>query len=347
MKRDFSSCMLYTAFGLPIFLLIFIVAVYVGNCGFSTDCSQASLPAIIHTPIPTLIPATLPAPEISGPAEAQTKCTATARTLLSSWVNSGFHETDPFQFTDINGNACQATYADLKPLFSEANLWYNGALACIQCHQADISTASANMDLSSYAGILAGAKRTSPTAKGEDILGGGNWDQSILNNMLFISQKMPFGRPPGAVAPDGPTIQAGSLISSTIGLPTQPAGQGEIARPSNPGGPGDAINLTGDKSAGEKVFSDNCQVCHGPQGTDNVENPGSDDGTVPPLNPIDPTLISSDYQTFAYNLDLFLQNGSTPAGVNPTFTMPAWGAKGDLTQQQIADVIAYVISLNQ
>jgi mono/diheme cytochrome c family protein len=347
MKRDFSSCMMYIVFGLPIFLLLFIGVLYVGNCGLSTDCSQASLPGIIHTPIPTLIPATLPAPLLGAPSEAETKCMATARTLLSTWVNSGFHEIDPFQFTDINGNACQATFADLKPLFSEANLWYNGALACIQCHHADISTASANMDLSSYMGILAGAKRTSPSTKGEDILGGGNWDQSILNDMLFIAQKMPFGRPPGAVAPDGPTIQAGTLISSTIGLPTQPAGQGEIARPSNPGGPGDAIKLTGDKTAGEKIFSDNCQVCHGPQGTDNVDNPGSDDGTVPPLNPIDSTLVSSDYQTFAYNLDLFLQNGSTPAGVNPTFTMPAWGANGSLTQEQIADVIAYVISLNQ
>jgi len=27
--------------------------------------------------------------------------------------------------------------------------------------------------------------------------------------------------------------------------------------------------------------------------------------------------------------------------------MPAWGAKGALSQQQIADVIAYIISLNQ
>jgi mono/diheme cytochrome c family protein len=347
MKRDFASCMLYAVFGLPIFLLIFIAAVYVGNCGFSTDCSQASLPGIIHTPIPTLIPATLPAAQVSVPTSAQAKCTVTARTLLAAWVNSGYHETDLFQFADIKGNACQATFTDVKPLFSEANLWYSGALACVQCHHADISTASANMDLSSYAGILAGAKRTSPSAKGEDILGGGNWDKSILNDMLFISQKMPFGRPPGAVAPDGPTIQAGTIISSTSTTPTQPSPEGEIARPSNQGGPGEAINLTGDSTTGEQIFVDHCQVCHGPQGTDNVQNPGSDDGTVPPLNPIDSTLVSTDYKTFAYNLDLFLQNGSTPAGTNPTFTMPAWGAQGGLTQQQIADVVAYVISLNQ
>jgi len=28
-------------------------------------------------------------------------------------------------------------------------------------------------------------------------------------------------------------------------------------------------------------------------------------------------------------------------------TMPAWGSEGGLTQQQIADVIAYIISLNK
>ena len=68
MKRDFKAIMLYLIFGLPFFLLLFMVALYVGNCGFSTDCSQASQPEIIHTPIPTLIPATLP-PQGLGTAE--------------------------------------------------------------------------------------------------------------------------------------------------------------------------------------------------------------------------------------------------------------------------------------
>jgi hypothetical protein len=76
-------------------------------------------------------------------------------------------------------------------------------------------------------------------------------------------------------------------------------------------------------------------------------NPGSDDGTVPSLNPIDETLISSDTLTYAYNLDLFIQNGSRPAGVNPNRWMPPWGIKNALTQQEIADLIAYIISLNK
>ena len=50
--------------------------------------------------------------------------------------------------------------------------------------------------------------------------------------------------------------------------------------------------------------------------------------------------------SIATNLDLFLEHGSTPEGPGPTFSMPAWGDKKLLTPQQIADVIAYVISLN-
>jgi hypothetical protein len=51
-------------------------------------------------------------------------------------------------------------------------------------------------------------------------------------------------------------------------------------------------------------------------------------------------------KVFAYNLDLFIQHGSTPAGDKPVLKMAAWGDSGTLTQQQIADVIAYIMSLN-
>ncbi len=120
----------------------------------------------------------------------------------------------------------------------------------------------------------------------------------------------------------------------------------EVARPSNPGGPGPAVALTGDVTAGTKIYVDNCQKCHGPEGKGGVLNPGSTDGTIPPLNPIDETLIDSDPHTYASNLDLFLEHGSTPEGPNPKNKMPAWGDTNKLTAQQIADVIAYVMSLN-
>lgn len=346
MKRDFKSCMLYALFGLPIFLLLFIATIYFANCGFSANCSQASLPAIIHTPIPTLAPVFIPTQAAPIPTETRAVCTVTGRDLLNAWVNAGYAETQLFNFRDINGNTCQATLANVITLFTQPKLWYAGALACDACHNADVSVAAAGLDLSSYSGVLAGSRRTSSVSQGVDILGNGNWEKSILNDQLFVYQLMPFGAPPGALAPDGPTIQAGILVTNATPAPTEAPSQEEVARPSEPGGPGNAINLTGDVIAGQKVFSDHCQVCHGEAGTDNVVNPGSDDGTVPPINPIDPTLVSADYKTFAYNLDLFLQNGSTAEGPNAAFQMPAWGADGGLTQQQIADVVAYLISLN-
>ncbi len=120
-----------------------------------------------------------------------------------------------------------------------------------------------------------------------------------------------------------------------------------IARPSNSGGPGLAVGLTGNVDSGKEIFAANCQTCHAAEGKGGVPNSGTVDGTVPPLNPIDSTLVSSDYQTFATNLDLFIEHGSTPAGTIPNFLMPAWGDSKALAPQQIADVIAYIISLNK
>jgi mono/diheme cytochrome c family protein len=138
--------------------------------------------------------------------------------------------------------------------------------------------------------------------------------------------------------------QIADVIAYVISLnpPAEP-----IARPSNPGGPGPAVDLTGDASAGQQIFVSNCQICHAAEGKGGNPNPGSTDGTIPPLNPIDPTLEDPDYKTFATNLDLFVEHGSTPEGPSPTFSMIAWGDKKLLTPQQIADVIAYVISLNK
>jgi hypothetical protein len=210
MKLDFKSSMVLLIFGLPVFLLGFIVFLYVGNCGFSTDCSKVALPEVIHTPIPTLIPATMPVPEVGVASGAAGKCSVTTRTLLSAWVSSGFPETEKFDFVDLNGATCEAAYAEIEPLFSESNLWYSGALACASCHHSDLASASAQLDLSTYAGVLAGSRRSSPDAKGNDILGGGDWESSMLNIMLFVGKQMPLGRPVDAFPEDGPTILAGT-----------------------------------------------------------------------------------------------------------------------------------------
>jgi mono/diheme cytochrome c family protein len=346
MKRDFGSCMLYALFGLPIFLLLFIATIYFANCGFNAQCSGVAQPPIIHTPIPTLIPASLTNPVGGAQVQAKAVCRVTARNLLDTWVTSAVTETQQFSFTDITGNNCVATFADVMPLFTLPGIWYPGALACDACHNSNLDAAADHLDMSSYQGILAGGRRTSLTATGEDILGGGDWQNSILNKVLFVDKSMPFGAPAGALSADGPTIIAGSLVAVPIPAPTEGPSQEEPARPHTAGGAGEAVNLPANPTAGQQVYIDHCQVCHGPEGTDNVLNPGSDDGTVPPLNPIDSTLVSNDYSVYAYNIDLFLQNGSVPEGPNAAFQMPAWGELGILTQQQIADVIAYLISLN-
>jgi mono/diheme cytochrome c family protein len=121
----------------------------------------------------------------------------------------------------------------------------------------------------------------------------------------------------------------------------------EAAKPSNPGGPGQAVGLQGDATAGAQVYADQCQKCHGEQGKGGVDNAGSADGDVPALNPIDPTIKNADAKVFATNIDLFVEHGSTPEGDNPAKVMPAFGDQNVLTAQQIADVIAYLISLNK
>jgi mono/diheme cytochrome c family protein len=146
-----------------------------------------------------------------------------------------------------------------------------------------------------------------------------------------LSSPTPTNAGPGATAVAGPT--------------DTPAA--DVARPSNgnlTGGP--ALDLTGNSASGASLFVQNCQKCHGDQGKGGVDNPGSTDGTVPPLNPIDDTIKNSNLKTFAYNIDLFIEHGSTPEGSSPANVMPAWGDEHKLSPQQIADLIAYIISLN-
>jgi mono/diheme cytochrome c family protein len=105
--------------------------------------------------------------------------------------------------------------------------------------------------------------------------------------------------------------------------------------------PGKAVNLTGDPVAGKVIYDGYCKSCHGPAGTGGIANPGSDDGTVPELNPID-----MDFKD-ATAMDEVIEHGSKPAGSDTVTKMPAFGDEGTLKPQQIADVISYVLSLNK
>lgn len=110
--------------------------------------------------------------------------------------------------------------------------------------------------------------------------------------------------------------------------------------------PGQAADIIGSAERGALLFNMECRACHGPHGTGKVPNPGSADGTVPPLKPIDRELFSKDPATFARNIDLFLQHGSVPEGPAPQLRMPPFGDSNSLTQQQISNAEAYILSLN-
>ena len=107
-----------------------------------------------------------------------------------------------------------------------------------------------------------------------------------------------------------------------------------------------AASLSGNWKKGEALFSSHCQSCHGPRGTDKVPNPGSADGTVPPLNPIDPDLADKNPAAFAAHIDRFIQHGSIPEGSDPELFMPDWGDSRSLSQKEIASVEAYIMRLN-
>lgn len=75
--------------------------------------------------------------------------------LLGAWVSAGASDTEPFSFTDVDGNSCEGNYHD-----DGTNIWHSGSYSCAACHMSDIGRASAaNLDLSSYDGIVSGSQR--------------------------------------------------------------------------------------------------------------------------------------------------------------------------------------------
>ncbi len=163
-------------------------------------------------------------------------------------------------------------------------------------------------------------------------------NQQINNVVAYLVNLQGVSQIPSAV----PQPEEATETPPPAGAPTP-----EPAHPSNPGNPGQAINLAGDAGRGKVAFGAICAGCHGPEGVLGIPNPGSEDGSVPPLNPIDPTIVNPDAKVFATNIDLFLEHGSVPDGPNPLIVMPSFGDYKLLDPQQIADIIAYVISLNK
>lgn len=217
--NDVRKMIYGTIIGFFLMLGLWFSIVYVSACGLTFTCNRGA-PLVDRTPIPTLIPATLPA-QVAGGDTAFNKCQVAAVDLIGAWVTAGVPETDKFAFADVNGQDCEAVFGrDVLPLFVESNLWYPGSLSCSSCHQANLALALQNMDLSSYAGILAGSGRANGEPKGKDILGGGVWEESLLYQMVYSENGaslinrplMPLGRTPD-VPDKGPLIFAGRIVS--------------------------------------------------------------------------------------------------------------------------------------
>lgn len=165
------------------------------------------------TPVPTLFAAPALPPVVSGDyAIRSDACAVYAVDLLGAWAAAGAPENEAFPFTAVTGAECTGNFdADVLPLFQTANLWYTGSPACKNCHNTDLIVSYAQMDLSSYAGILAGSRRTSPDATGNDILGireSKAWDKTTLYNQINI-KRMPPGLPVEAGS-KGPLVMAGT-----------------------------------------------------------------------------------------------------------------------------------------
>ena len=178
---------IYTTLTLFLFgVILWISFLFINACGFTLTCKQGG-PLVDRTPMPTLLPATLPAMQSGIDNVSGEACRVPAVDLIGAWVSAGASETEIFQFTDINSQNCEATFADVKPLFVDANLWYSGSRSCVSCHSVDLTISSAQLDVSSYAGITSGSRRADSASKGADILGAGKWESSLLFNFISTS----------------------------------------------------------------------------------------------------------------------------------------------------------------
>lgn len=155
--------------------------------------------------------------------------------------------------------------------------------------------------------------------------------------LIVLSLAGAQSAPAVAVAPSGPPARTPD--SSIVSTPPGP-------------GPSVASTQIGGAEHGQQLFTSFCVECHGVRGVKGVANPGSLDGEVPSLNPIDPEITGKNPAEFVAGLDGYLQNGSVPepatstANANPRLKMPSFGNTLALTQPQIADVEAYVMQLN-
>ncbi|MGD8319012.1 MAG: cytochrome b N-terminal domain-containing protein [Gemmatimonadota bacterium] len=187
-----------------------------------------------------------------------------------------------------------------------------------------------------------------PSGSGASGGGAGDTATSGAPAATASSERLPPAAPtvPPSL-PESVAAQEGSAAPSPTGQPVDSATAARIrATVHKLGPPGDAASMIGNVEHGKALFSKDCASCHGEAGRGGVPDPGSVMGTVPSLAPVDSVLADPDPQAFAENIDRFIQHGATPAGTDPSLTMQAFGDEHTLTQEEIANIEAYILSLN-
>lgn len=206
------------------FIALWLGFVYISACGFTLNCIQGA-PLVVRTPIPTLI-ARVESQQQPGMTEVEfNKCQVRAVDLIDAWVAAGHTETEPFPFTDLNGQNCEATFADLQPLFVENSIWFPGSLGCTSCHNADLTDRSAGLDLTSYQAISLGSRRVAgSTSLGTDIFGDGDLEQSLLHQVLTQGLTTlghaPDGEPPQTILYAGQAVAEGQATATPAATAT-------------------------------------------------------------------------------------------------------------------------------
>ncbi|HFE67552.1 MAG TPA: hypothetical protein ENJ93_09850, partial [Chloroflexi bacterium] len=135
----------------------------------------------------------LSAPAAAGqrPLQQEGECAITAVGLIGAWVDAGAPETS-FPFTSLDEEDCTGDFhADVLPLFTTEDIWFDGSQACTECHFDNSEDSRHEMDLSSYEGILRGGDVLSKPP-GEPIVIPGDWEASKLRGRLR-DNRMPPG----------------------------------------------------------------------------------------------------------------------------------------------------------
>lgn len=230
--NDDTRRLIYGSIAALLLCLVFWIGfIYISACGFSLTCPQGD-PLVIRTPIPTLIPRE----QAQAQPEATTveefnKCKVAATDLIAAWVMAGHTETEPFPFTDLNGQNCEGTFADIQPLFVENSVWFPGSLGCTSCHNANLTERSAGLDLSSYEAISLGTRRVpEATSPGTDIFGRGEWEKSLLYDVLVNQGMTTQGHSPD-VPPNQTILYAGQVVTEAEVTETPVATKIPVATP--------------------------------------------------------------------------------------------------------------------